>query len=155
MNFFRSEEHLKNWEDYNEKNKGGIISLNDLMTLFCRLTGREIRPAAELLDFAVAGNLQAGDTVRVRSREEIERTLNYWHQLRGCTFMPEMARYCGTVQRVLKPMARFVDERDLRVKRARGIVLLEGVLCGGTADFGPCDRACHLFWREEWLERIE
>ncbi len=68
--------------------------------------------------------------------------------------MPEMAQYCGTHQRVLKPLARFVDERDLSVKTARGIVLLEGVTCSGTADFGPCDRSCLFFWREEWLEQV-
>ena len=99
--------------------------------------------------------LKAGDWVRVRSREEIEATLNSWRQLRGCAFMREMLPYCGTVQRVLKPMERFVDERDLRAKKSRGIVLLEGVNCGGTAEFGRCDRNCFVFWREEWLEKID
>jgi hypothetical protein len=34
MNFFRSEEHLRKWEGFNEKKEGGIISPNDLMQLF-------------------------------------------------------------------------------------------------------------------------
>ena len=34
MNFFRSEEHLRNWEGFKEKKKGGIISLDNLMKLF-------------------------------------------------------------------------------------------------------------------------
>jgi hypothetical protein len=34
MNFFRSEEHLRRWEGFQEKRKGGIISLNSLMALF-------------------------------------------------------------------------------------------------------------------------
>jgi len=34
MNFFRSEEHLRKWNGFKEKKKGGIISLNDLMKLF-------------------------------------------------------------------------------------------------------------------------
>jgi hypothetical protein len=34
MNFFRSEEHLRNWEGFEEKRKGGIISLDSLMELF-------------------------------------------------------------------------------------------------------------------------
>ena len=34
MNFFRSEEHLRNWEGFQEKKKGGIIALSDLMHLF-------------------------------------------------------------------------------------------------------------------------
>ena len=68
--------------------------------------------------------------------------------------MPQMEQYCSTTQRVFKSLARFVDERDLRVKKASGIVLLEGVMCQGTAEFGRCDRSCFLFWREEWLENI-
>jgi hypothetical protein len=34
MNFFRSEEHLRKWEGFQEKRKGGIISLGSLMQLF-------------------------------------------------------------------------------------------------------------------------
>ena len=34
MNFFRSEEHLRRWEGFQEKKKGGIIALNSLMQLF-------------------------------------------------------------------------------------------------------------------------
>lgn len=127
---------------------------NDLMNWLCRITGRPERPFVRL----PAGgqvHLQAGDRVRVRPRAEIEATLNHWRQLRGCTFMPEMAQYCESTQRVLKPLERFVDERDLRAKTARGIVLLDGVVCQGTADFGRCDRACVLFWREEWLQKID
>jgi hypothetical protein len=123
-----------------------------LMNWMAGIQGKPTRPA--ILAERVA-SFKAGDLSRVRSLEEIEATLNQWHQLKGCTFMPEMAEYCGTEQRILKPMQRFVDERDLRVKRSRGIVLLEGVCCQGTADFGPCDRSCHFFWREEWLEKVD
>ena len=34
MNFFRSEEHLRKWEGFEEKRKGGIISLGSLMEIF-------------------------------------------------------------------------------------------------------------------------
>jgi hypothetical protein len=34
MNFFRSEEHLRNWQGFQEKKKEGIIALSDLMRLF-------------------------------------------------------------------------------------------------------------------------
>jgi len=34
MNFFRSEEHLRNWKDFQESKKGGIISLDAAMRLF-------------------------------------------------------------------------------------------------------------------------
>lgn len=126
---------------------------NELMNRLCKLTGRQLKPVARCSGSSDR-RIQAGDWVRVRSLEEIEATLNHWRQLRGCTFMPEMAAYCGTIQRVLKRMERFVDERDLCVKTSKGIVLLAGVICEGTADFGSCDRSCFYFWREEWLEKI-
>jgi hypothetical protein len=34
MNFFRSEEHLRNWEDFQEDKKEGMITLSDVMRLF-------------------------------------------------------------------------------------------------------------------------
>ena len=127
---------------------------NDMMKWLYKVTGKNIKPIV----FPVSGpspRLEAGDWVRVRSPREIEATLNHWRQLKGCAFMPEMAEYCGTTQRVLKPMKRFVDERDLRVKKSSGIILLEGVMCKGTAEFGSCDRSCFHFWREEWLEKTD
>jgi hypothetical protein len=104
---------------------------------------------------AQPASLQAGDWVRVRSLEDIQATLNPWKELKGCAFLPYMVEYCGTTQQVLKPLQRFLDERDYKVKKARGVVLLEGVICQGTPVFGPCDRSCFLFWREEWLEKID
>jgi hypothetical protein len=34
MNFFRSEEHLRNWKGYQESKKEGIIALSDAIRLF-------------------------------------------------------------------------------------------------------------------------
>lgn len=98
--------------------------------------------------------LLAGDTVRVRSMDEIRRTLDRWNSSGGCAFMPEMAPYCGTTQRVRKRLDRFLDERDYRVKRCRNVYLLEEVICDGTEDFGGCDRSCFFFWKREWLEKV-
>jgi len=127
---------------------------NKCMNRVCKLTGKSTKPSASALRLPSA-RLQAGDLVRVRSKEEIEGTLNHWRQVRGCSFMPEMAEYCGTIQRVSRSMKTFVDERDLKIKKSSGIILLDGVMCKGTADFGSCDRSCLHFWREEWLEKIE
>ena len=127
---------------------------NNLVNWFSRLTHRGNKSSAPVAH-TTAPSLKTGDLVRVRSGGEIQATLNHWRQLKGCTFMPEMEQYCGTVQRVLKPMERFVDERDLRVKKCKGIILLEGLHCQGAADFGRCDRSCFFFWRQEWLEKIE
>ncbi len=103
-----------------------------------------------------APELKAGDMVRVKSMEEIKATLNHVGQTKGCSFITSvMGPYCGTVQRVLKPMERFVDEREMRVKKCKGIVLLDGVICEGTTSYGRCDRCCYVFWRKEWLEKID
>jgi len=104
---------------------------------------------------AAPTRLEAGDSVRVRSREEIEATLDSWNEFKGCAFLDNMWQYCDTEQRVLKRMERFLDERDYKVKRCKGLLLLEGVLCEGTPVFGRCDRCCHLFWREEWLAKTD
>ncbi len=100
--------------------------------------------------------LKEGDLVRVKSKEEIRATLDNLGKLKGCSFMEsEMSPYCGSVHHVHKSMERFVDERELRVKKCKGLILLDGVMCQGTTSFGRCDRSCYIFWREEWLERIE
>ncbi len=99
--------------------------------------------------------LKPGDWVRVRSKEEIKASLGNWNDMKGCAFMEEMWDYCGTRQQVLKRVGRFLDERDYHVKKVRRIVILDRVNCQGTVDFGPCDRNCFFFWREEWLEKIE
>ena len=106
-------------------------------------------------DQSMVVHLIPGVWVRVRSLEDIQRTLNSFQELKGCAFLEDMKQYCGTEQRVLKVMERFLDERDYQVKKAKGIVLLEGVYCQGTLVFGRCDRSCLSFWREEWLEKIE
>jgi hypothetical protein len=98
---------------------------------------------------------KAGDLVRVRSIKEIRATLNADNWLRGCKFMPEMEQYCGTTQRVFKPVERFINECDYTVRKAKGLVLLENVYCQGLARAGRCDRSCFYFWRVEWLEDLE
>lgn len=99
-------------------------------------------------------SFKAGDWVRVRTIEEIRTTLNAENWLRGCKFMPEMEQYCGTTQRVFKPVNQFLNECDYTVRKAKGLVLLENVYCQGVAWAGPCDRSCFYFWRVEWLENI-
>ncbi len=105
-------------------------------------------------EFAPTIPFQQGDWARVRSREEILATLDPFKELKGCAFLPEMYQYCGTKQRVLRSMRHFMDERDYKLKKVRGVILLENVICNGTPTFGECDRCCFLFWREEWLEKI-
>ncbi len=125
--------------------------------LLASLTGQEkpAAPARPVIAAAPAEPIQAGDLVRVRAKADIMATLDSHGKLKGCAYMDAMAPYCGTEQRVLKVMERFVDEREMRVKKCKGLVLLEGVMCEGTTRFGRCDRCCFMFWREEWLEKLK
>jgi len=128
--------------------------INSLIVLFSRLTGRSRTPAANATDTTPI-KFNAGDRVLIKSKDQIQLTLNYWNELKGCSFLPEMWQYCGTIQRVFKPVRRFVDERDSRVKNVKGVYLLEGVICQGFELYGGCDKACFYFWREEWLEKVD
>jgi hypothetical protein len=139
----------------NPRAKRRVKAVSDrLINRFSRSPARS-KVSSPSVTNAKATILEAGDLVRVRSRDEIQATLNSWNELKGCLFMEEMWQYCGTTQRVLKQVKRFVDERDYRVKRAKGLILLEGLICEGTPDYGRCDRACFYFWRAEWLEKVD
>ena len=127
---------------------------NYLMNLFNECAEEKTRQAIIHKSQSRDGFLKAGDKVRVRSREEIRETLDRWNQLKKCSFMEEMWPYCGTTQQVFKRVENFLDERDYLIKKCSGVYILEGVFCEGTNDFGPCDRSCFLFWREEWLEKL-
>lgn len=129
------------------------MRLNDLKNRVAVATGRQPRPS--VVPARPEHALEAGDSVRVRSREEIEATLDHSRKLKGCSFAADMEPYCGTRQRVLTPVRRFVDERDLSIVNTKGLVLLENAICTGTPAYGHCDRSCFFFWREEWLEKVE
>lgn len=134
-------------------NRHGKKWLKQVYYMFLRWQGdTSVQTVAK--DLAPEMPLKKGDRVKVRSVEEITSTLDPFKELKGCAFLPEMYRYCGTEQRVLKSMQYFMDERDYKLKKVRGVVLLENVTCIGAPVFGPCDRCCFLFWREEWLEKV-
>lgn len=128
--------------------------MNDIKNWYAKLLGRSTKPEVPS-DHLQSTRLKAGDRVRVRSAREIAATLDHSRRLKGCSFAPEMEQYCDTTQRVLKPVERFLDERDYRILRTRGVVLLDGLTCQGMGGIGRCDRNCFYFWREEWLEKID
>jgi len=131
-----------------KKIKGFIGSFAEVFSGGRRKVTLAVEPVAQASE-----RLEAGDLVRIRSREEIAATLDHWRSLKGCGFLDEMAIYCGTTQRVLKRVERFMDERDYRFKKTSGVILLENVICSGTSGTGRCDRCCFFFWREEWLDK--
>jgi len=100
-------------------------------------------------------DLRPGDLVRVKSREEIEATLDGSNYNRGLSFDGEMVRYCGRTARVRARVSRLVDEHTGRMIEINSdCIILEGVVC--VADYHRfCPRAIYPYWREIWLERVE
>jgi hypothetical protein len=94
-----------------------------------------------------------GDSVQIRSYEEIAATLDPDGCLEYLPFMPEMKSYCG---------GRFVVRHRLTKTCVEGYgarllgrtVTLEGAYCDGTAHEG-CQRSCPLLWKEAWLKPAE
>ena len=77
-------------------------------------------------------DLQPGEPVRIKSKQEIVSTLDVNNSNRGLSFDPEMLWYCGLEARVLRRVERLIDERTgelLRLKRP--CIVLEGVTCRG------------------------
>jgi hypothetical protein len=113
------------------------------------LRGRAIgKTPAETTD------LRPGDIVRVKSREEIEPTLDSELLNRGMGFDAEMARFCGRTARVARRIDHIVDERTGRMLHMKNpCIVLEGVVCEGAYNVS-CPRAITPYWREIWLERI-
>jgi hypothetical protein len=69
--------------------------------------------------------------------------------------MDEMWQYCGGKYKVLKRVNNMLDERELKMKKCRAIVILDGLVCHGNWPFTECERNCYLFWNEVWLEKID
>ena len=99
-------------------------------------------------------DLQPGELVEVRSRAEIEATLDDKGTLRGLRFGAEMLPYCGRRARVLARVERIIDEKTGRMLRLRDCIILEDVWCQGTFR-ALCRRKIYTYWREAWLRRVE
>lgn len=100
-------------------------------------------------------NLQPGDLVRIKSRAEIEPTLNAKLLNRGMGFDAEMARFCGRTARVARRVDHIIDENTGRMLDMKNpCIVLEGIFCEGAYN-ASCPRAIPPYWREIWLEKIE
>jgi len=98
-------------------------------------------------------NLQPGELVQVRSKEEIMATLDNQNRNRGLWFDVEMLPYCGGIYRVLRRVNRIIDEKSGKMLNMKyPCIVLEGVVC--KSDFHRlCPRAIYAYWRENWLRR--
>ncbi|WP_228521830.1 hypothetical protein [Nocardioides islandensis] len=112
-----------------------------------------IVPSAERMAAANLG-LEAGDWVRVRSAEEIGKTLDKNYRNRGLYFDREMLKYCGRTVQVLRRVDHIIEEpTGLMITMKTPSVILAGGIC--AADYHrSCPRAIYAYWRESWLERV-
>ena len=108
----------------------------------------EGRTPKEVLD------LQPGELVEVKSKEEIFQTLDQTGHNRGLRFDIEMLRYCGQRARVQRRVNRMIDEKTGKMIRIGGdCIVLDGFIC--AADFHQnCPRGIEEYWREIWLRRV-
>jgi hypothetical protein len=100
-------------------------------------------------------DLQPGETVEIKTKEEIFATLDENDNTTGLRFDSEMLKYCGRRARVLRRVEKIIDEKTGRMlKIRRDTVILDGVIC--TGDYHrSCPRAIYPYWREAWLRRVE
>jgi hypothetical protein len=99
-------------------------------------------------------DLQPGELVRVKSKQDIMATLNSDLLNRGLGFEEEMSRYCGREARVLRRVDRCIDERTGRLLEMKNpCIVLENTICAGAYN-ANCPRSIYSFWREIWLERV-
>jgi len=106
---------------------------------------------------AVCLNLQPGELVRVKSHEQILRTLTTHSKNRGMAWDAEMVPYCNGTHRVLKRVSQIIDERTGKMQTMKTpCIILEGVVC--QARYSTCRMFCprsiYPYWREIWLERV-
>ena len=112
---------------------------------------------------AVSLGLKPGDAVRIKSRAEVEATLNPGGSNRGLKVCYEMTRYCGREAEVRDRVDRIIDERTGKMRELRNTVTLRNIRgktpavgdaeCLCADETGDCPRGDLMYWREIWLER--
>jgi len=98
--------------------------------------------------------LAPGEWVRIKSADEIKKTLGPDGRNRGLTFEPEMAAYLGRRYQVDFPVEKIIHEETGRMIQLSSTVALKDLYCSGAC-VKNCPRANPLYWREAWLERVE
>jgi hypothetical protein len=96
--------------------------------------------------------LSPGETVAVRTKDQIVATLDREGKNRGLEFAAEMAPLCGSTHSVQGRISRMILEQTGEMKEIRDTVTLDGAYCDGI-DRRFCPRKNLFMWREIWLER--
>ena len=114
------------------------------------LRGPQHKTPLEVLD------LQPGELVEVRSKDEILATLDQGSKNRGLYFGPEMLHYAEGIYRVQRSVRRIIDEKTGKMLNMKHpCIVLEGVWCQSSQYHRFCPRAIYHYWREGWLKRVD
>lgn len=103
-------------------------------------------------------DLQPGELVRIKSHEEILKTLNTRNKNRGLYFDAEEVPYCGGIYRVLRRVTRIINDKTGKMLEMKTpCIALDGVVCQSRYSECRlfCPRSIYSYWREIWLERVE
>ena len=101
--------------------------------------------------------LNPGERVRIKSKEEIVKTLRERGDNRGLYFDVEMSRYCGSIVTVRCSVNKIIDELTGKMRYMKEpCIMLDGVVCNSEYSENRlmCPRAFPSYWREIWLERV-
>ena len=117
--------------------------------------GRPSWPVLEPLDSDTSPHLQLdlqpGQVVRVKTKKEIESTLNRDRRNRGLSFSGDLLVDCGGSYHVAASIHRVVHEGTGELLTMKNpSILLEGVHSMGGPLLIPQNE--YFFWREIWLE---
>ncbi|MBN2266747.1 MAG: hypothetical protein JW725_00200 [Candidatus Babeliaceae bacterium] len=103
--------------------------------------------------FLFGDTLRPGDTVEIRTLDEIKKTFDDDFSLDGLPFMPEMQEYCGMRFQVHRRVDKIYDMRNKTgMRRLQDAVTLTSVRCNG-AQHDNCQAECHILWKDAWLKK--
>lgn len=103
-------------------------------------------------------DLKPGERVRIKSQEQILKTVNERNRNRGLSFDEEMVEFCGGTYSVLKRIERVINEGTGEMMVFKGdCIILDGVTCNSRFKDKRlfCPRSIYPYWREIWLSRVE
>lgn len=102
-------------------------------------------------------NLQPGEIVRIKSHDEILKTLDTRNRNRGLYFDAEEVPYCGGTYRVLRRVNKIIyDKTGKMLEMKTPCIVLDSVVCQSRYSSCRmfCPRGIYSYWREIWLERV-
>lgn len=115
-----------------------------------RRSGTLSKTPTELLD------LEIGEYVRVKSYDQILKTLDKNNRNRGLSFDAEMVRFCGKTCKVQARVEKIIHEGTGEMMHfSNPCIILKDSWC--SSDLSKCRHFCprniYHYWREIWLER--